>query len=169
MTFVKVSVRHVKPKEAQTSCFNSVVNVMFLPAASLSSPEDVGVAAGVVFTCSSVLHLLTLPKVILALSTWNRGISAREEHRWALLCVLRVYSAYKLTGIPRTYFNRKSRRKLEGDEVSQPCKMGAGPGHEVNNGSYLLHQGERVFLTHPQCALEPVWQKSRKYSSNVLR
>lgn len=50
----------------------------FPPAASSSSPEDVGVAAGVVFASSSVLHLLTFPNVILAFSTWNRGISARE-------------------------------------------------------------------------------------------
>lgn len=72
------------------------------PAASSSSPEDVGVAAvgvaavgvaavgvavvGVavagVSAFSSVLHLFTLPKVILAFSTWNRGISARERNRY---------------------------------------------------------------------------------------
>lgn len=51
----------------------------FQPAAS-SSPVDVGVAAADVFASSSVLHLFTLPKVILALSTWNRGISEREGH-----------------------------------------------------------------------------------------
>lgn len=51
----------------------------FLLAASSSSPEDVGVAAGVGIASSSVLHLLTLPNVILAFSTWNSGISARQE------------------------------------------------------------------------------------------
>jgi len=43
--------------------------------------EEEGVgdrAVGGVLTCSSVVHLLTLPKVILALSTWNRGISVGE-------------------------------------------------------------------------------------------
>ena len=33
--------------------------------------------------------------------------------------------------------------------------MGAGARHEVDDGSHLLHQGERVLLTHPQGALEP--------------
>lgn len=60
-------------------CTVVVKEAAFLPAASSSSPVDVGVAAGVVFTSSSVLHLLTFPNVILAFSTWNRGISAREE------------------------------------------------------------------------------------------
>lgn len=46
-----------------------------LPAPSSSSPEDVGVAAGVGAASSSVLHLFTLPNVILAFSTWNNGIS----------------------------------------------------------------------------------------------
>lgn len=59
----------------------------FPPAASSSSPDDDGVAAGVGFASSSVLHLLTLPNVILAFSTWNRGISARgrDNKVWSLL------------------------------------------------------------------------------------
>lgn len=56
----------------------------------------------------------------------------------------------------QTYFNRKSRGKLQGHEVSQSCKMGTGSGHEVNNGSHLLHQGKGVFLTHPQRTFESV-------------
>lgn len=29
------------------------------------------------------------------------------------------------------------------------------PSHEVNDGGHLLHQGQGVFLTHPQCPFEP--------------
>lgn len=60
-------------QESQTCDYSKDVKVklaVLLPAAaSSSSPEDVGVAAGVVFACSSVLHLLTLSNVILAFST----------------------------------------------------------------------------------------------------
>lgn len=54
-----------------------------------------------------------------------------------------------------TYFYREPWRELEGDKIPQPGEVGAGPGHEIDDGGDLLHQGEGVFLAHPQCTLEP--------------
>lgn len=85
-------------------------------AAASSSPEDVGVAAGVVVTSSSVLHLFTLPNVILAFSTWNKGISARMQHKGKVRGVLLLRSGSLQQHF--TYFNRKSRGKFQGNKVS---------------------------------------------------
>lgn len=54
------------------------------PAAWLShvSSVGVGVEAGVLVSSgSSVLHLLTLPKVMRAFKTWNRGISVGKKQQ----------------------------------------------------------------------------------------
>lgn len=33
--------------------------------------------------------------------------------------------------------------------------MCAGAGHQVNDGDYLLYQGQRELLTHPQRCFKP--------------
>lgn len=64
-----------------------------------------------------------------------------------------------------TYFDGKSGRELQFDEVSQPGKMCAGTGHQVNDGDHLLHQGQRKLLTHPQRCFKPAdcvrWDQPR--------
>ncbi len=40
--------------------------------------------------------------------------------------------------------------------------MGTGPSHEVDNGGHLLHQGQRVFLAHPQRTFEPARDKIKE-------
>lgn len=37
--------------------------------------------------------------------------------------------------------------------------MGTRASHEVDNGGYLLHQGEGMVLTHPQCSFESAWEE----------
>lgn len=143
------------------STFNRAnILAVFLPVAASSSTEAVGVVAADELTSFSSLQLFRLPNVILALSTWNRGISAKEEPRG----ITRLYQNVvlikkKRQGTSCTYFNRKSRGKVQGYKISQPCKMGTGPSHEVNDGGHLFHQGQRVFLTHPQCSFEPTRNK----------
>lgn len=57
------------------------VQSVLLPVAASFSTEEVGVVAADALTSFSSLQLFRLQKVILALSTWNRGISAREKPR----------------------------------------------------------------------------------------
>lgn len=148
-----------KKKIKTKICKEEVKEVAAPPAASSSPPVDVGVTAGVVFTSASVLHLLTLPKVILAFRTWNRGISARKE-----IQQIGPHSRQKghwnfgqssTSKAIITYFNRKSWREFQGNKVSQTCKVWTGSSHEVNNRGHLLHQGEGMVLTHPQGTFKP--------------
>lgn len=64
--------------------------------------------------------------------------------------------------VDSTYFDRKSGWEFQFDEISQPCKMSAGSGHEVNDGNDLLHKRQREVLTHPQRRFKPArWTKTR--------
>lgn len=54
-----------------------------------------------------------------------------------------------------TNLYRKARRKPKVDKISESGEVGAGAGHQVNDGCDLLHQRQRMFLTHPQSAFKP--------------
>ena len=54
-----------------------------------------------------------------------------------------------------TYLDRKSRWELQLDEISEPRKVSASSGHEVNDGDDLLHEGQRKVLAHPQHRFKP--------------
>lgn len=68
-----------------------------------------------------------------------------------------------------TYFDRKSRREFQFDEISQSCEMSARSGHEVNDGNDLLHKGERKVLTHPQRGFEPAGFDGEKTEDMTIR
>ncbi len=54
-----------------------------------------------------------------------------------------------------TDLHREARGKPEVDEVPESGKVSAGASHQVNDGSDLLHQRQRMLFTHPQGAFEP--------------
>lgn len=96
-----------------------------------------------------------LLKVMRALRTWKRGISAGGTggqqchpdvgtlHHPAPPCPI------------LTDLDREAGGQLEGDEVAQLGEVGVGDGHEVDDGCHLLCQGQRVLLAQPQRRLEP--------------
>jgi len=57
--------------------------------------------------------------------------------------------------LPLTDLHRKARGKPEVDEVLESGKVSAGASHQVNDGSDLLHQRQRMLLAHPQGAFKP--------------
>lgn len=111
-----------------------------------------------------------LPKVMRALSTWKRGISVRRQpslshcgHRptcaWPVRLQLPHSPELPEDPLPLhhllTNLDWEAGWEAKGDEVAQLGKVSVADGHQVNDGRYLVTQGQRVLLTQPQCSLEP--------------
>lgn len=65
-----------------------------------------------------------------------------------------------------TDLHREAKGKPEVDEVLESGKVSAGASHQVNDGSDLLHQRQRMLFTHPQGAFKP--ERGSKHKNSTI-
>lgn len=131
-----------------------------VPEAVTAEPE-LGAGTHTELRGSSQPHRLL--KVMRALSTWKRGISARRQPSLSQ----RPAPPRELPqtpGCPRpplTNLDREAGGQAQGDEVTQLGKVSVADSHQVNDGRHLVAQGQWVLLAQPQCCLEPAQDVSQ--------
>lgn len=65
-------------------------------------------------------------------------------------------------GMGLTNLDREARRQAQANEIPELGKKCIADSHEVNDGGYLLTQGQGMLLTQPQLGLEPAPQDPKE-------